>query len=71
MKLRAGTYENILAHYNRDYSPIVQCECGKYIPEKLKQKHLNTKLHEYLLDYKIRCGKLRQEQEQQQPITDC
>ena len=66
MKSRSTkTWENLVAHYNRDYSPYYQCECGKYIQEKTKEKHEQTTLHNFLLECKKRCEKLKQEEEQQ------
>ena len=62
MKPQMDTYENLVQHYNRDYSPFIECECGKYIQEKYKEKHEKTKLHFMLLDYKIKCKKLKEEQ---------
>ena len=62
MKQRsANTYENLVAYYNRGYSPYYQCECGKYVQEKTRTKHEETTLHAYLMEYKIRCQKLKEE----------
>lgn len=55
----ANTYDNLLAYYNKGYSPYYQCECGKYVQEKSKTKHETTTLHSFLLDYKVRCEKIK------------
>lgn len=65
MKPKADTYDNLVKHYNRDYSPFIECECGKYVMEKYMSKHKQTKLHSYLLGYKHKCLKIKQTEEQQ------
>ena len=60
MKKGVGTYENLIAHYNRNYSPYQECSCGKMVIEKRMAKHLKSKLHAYLLGYKEGCEILKQ-----------
>lgn len=62
MKQRSvDTYQNLVDFYNKGYSPFYQCECGKYIQEKNRLKHETTTLHKFLLEYKLRCEKLKEE----------
>lgn len=67
------TWENLVAYYNRDFSPYYQCECGKYVQEKTKEKHEKSTLHSYLLECKKRCDKIKNEKlltSEIKPITE-
>lgn len=52
--LGENTYENLLKHYNRDSTFMVQCECGKIVKDKCLDRHKTTKLHALLMKYKTR-----------------
>jgi len=54
------TYDNLVAHYNRDVTPYITCECGKIITEKKMDKHKKTRLHDYLLKYKRQCQEIKE-----------
>jgi len=64
------TYENILKHYNKDYSPSLICSCGKIVTQRFHEKHLKTKLHDMLIRLKKQCEELKELQAKAEKVVD-
>lgn len=58
-------YEKLLKHYNKDVSEQITCECGKIVVKNMLKRHLESKTHQYLLYYKIKCSEMKKVEEKE------
>ncbi len=55
MTKRGKTYNTLVRTYNRlrgDNVQKITCECGKLLYESQLERHLQTKMHKQLMEYK-------------------